>query len=186
MRDDSPEEAPTGPDKPIDTVAERLAKHGLMVKFPEYEDSRLIKITDGMGAHCEMTISDDYDVACELAHPRNAGPAQIAPVVGRMLSVDYSDPGRYSVLHQEMTLVGAVGREMKARGLDVVMEVIRDDEIYRVSADLIITNSDKPGRGSVHVDDGWVYWECDASELFGGTAELADTIANILATTPRS
>jgi hypothetical protein len=172
-------------------VAERLAECGLTVHGTEWEDSRLLKVTSTRGARCLVNVEDGYSATCEYIAVRSESvkPAQTARVVARMLGADYTDPEKYAVLHQGVTPAGAVGRDMKARGFTVDMDVIEDREIYRAFADVVITSPGKPERGKVHIgDDSWVYWECYSDELPGGVADLAGTIADILTPplTPRN
>lgn len=174
------------PGLPVHTVTEQLARHRLNVQFPDPEDNLLLKVTGTGSMHCRISLDEEDGIACEYSceHVQKAPPREIAASVARMTGVDYTDPERYSSLHKGVTLAGAVGRDLKARGLTVTLHVTEDNEIYTALAEIIITNPGEPGRGKVHLaDDGWLYWECYADELPGGTAELASTIAATLTPT---
>jgi hypothetical protein len=99
-----------------------------------------------------------------------------------MLGTDYTSPQQYARLREGVTQAGAVGRDMKARGMTVTLSVIEDDESYNVFADVVITNPVQRERGKVRVDsDDRVYWECYSDEIAGGPGELAGTVADALA-----
>jgi hypothetical protein len=47
----------------------------------------------------------------------------------------------------------------------VCLEVYEDQFSYEVSAEILVTNRDRPERGRMHVaDDGALMWECDLGE----------------------
>jgi hypothetical protein len=165
-------------------MAERLTKRGLTVCTKTEEDGQLLKVTGAGTAACDLTIADGHYFACDYA-PRaspTTSPAGVARTVARMLATDYTSPQRYAHLHQGVALAGAVGRDMKARGMTVTLSVGKDDETFTVFADIVITNPAHPERGKVLLDDScWLYWECYGDEVPGGPADLADTVADVLA-----
>lgn len=168
-------------------LSEKLAAQGPKITGSLHPASQLVKVTGHAGAYCEVITADGQDVRCEYFPPRegHTRPYHMARAVACMLGTDYTGPAQYASLHREVTMASGVGREMKARGLAVDMDVIEDHEIYRVFADVVITNPEKPERGTVHIgDDGWTCWQCHAGELAGGTADLADTIADVLTPNP--
>jgi hypothetical protein len=175
---------PEMPDESMRIIAEGLAKRGLTVRTTRCEDSRLLKVTGTGKAACDVTVADDCGFTCEYIarRSRRSSPADTARVVARMLGTDYANPQQYAHLHRGVTSAGAIGREMKARGMTVAMNVIEDEEIYDVIADVVITNPVQPERGEVHVgNDDWVYWECYGDEIADGPADLATTVAEVLA-----
>lgn len=172
------------PDESVRVIAEGLTKRGLTVRTTTCDDSRLLKVTGTGNAACDVTVAEDYYFACEYTPGRNRGtsPADTARVVARMLGTDYTSPQQYARLREGVTQAGAVGRDMKARGMTVTLSVIEDDESYNVFADVVITNPVQRERGKVRVDsDDRVYWECYSDEIAGGPGELAGTVADALA-----
>jgi hypothetical protein len=155
----------------------------LTVRTTGCEDSRRLKVIGTGKAACDVSVADDCYLTCEYIAQRNRkiSAADMARIVARMLGADCASPQQYAHLHRGVTPAGAVGREMKARGMAVTMNVVEDEEIYSVFADLVITNPAKPERGKVRIEDhGWVYWECYSDEIAGGHADLADTVADVL------
>jgi hypothetical protein len=76
------------------------------------------------------------------------------------------------------------GRRLKAKGLEVCLEVYEDHVAYEVAAEIVVTNPVRPDRGRVHVtDDGALMWECcyEAGPADGDAVAVADTIAAVLA-----
>jgi hypothetical protein len=167
----------------VRAMAERLTKRGLTVRTKADEDSQLLKVTGAGTAACDLVITDGQYFACDYI-PRpspTTSPAGVARTVARMLATDYTSPQRYAHLHQGVALAGAVGRDMKARGMSVTLSIGKDDETFTVFAAIVITNPTHPERGTVLLDDsGWLYWECYGDEVPGGPADLADTVADVL------
>jgi hypothetical protein len=184
---DSAEFATTLTGGPVRAMTERLTERGLSVRTTACEDSRLLKVARAGKAACEVIVADDRYFTCEYAAKRNrrSNPADLARIVARMLGTDYTSPQRYAHLHRGVTPAGAVGRDLKARGMTVTLSVTEDDETYTVFPGIVITSPAQPERGKVVLDDsGWVYWECYGDDIPGGPADLADTVADIL--TPHS
>jgi hypothetical protein len=168
-------------------MAERLTKRGLTVRTKAYDDSQLLKVADAGTAACEVTVADDHYFACDYTPRPNptTSPARVARTVARMLSTDYTSPQRYAHLHHGVTLAGAVGRDLKARGMTVTLSITQDDETFTVFAGITITNPAHPERGTVLLEDsGWLYWECHGDDIPGGLADLADTVADVLTAGP--
>jgi hypothetical protein len=163
-------------------IAEGLTKRGLTVSTTGCDDSRLLKVTGTGNAACDVIVDEDYYFTCEYTPGRNrqASPADTARVVARMLGTDYTSPQQYAHLHQGVTPPSAVGREMKARGMTVTLDVMADEETYSAFVAIVITNPAHPERGTVHLEKGWVCWECHGDQIAGGPAELAGTVADVL------
>ena len=174
--------------KPVHAMTERLTGRGLTVRTTACEDSRLLKVTRARKAACDVIVANDQYFTCEYTAKRNrrrSSPADLARIVARMLGTDYTSPHQYAHLHRGVTLAGAVGRDLKARGMTVTLTVAEDDETYTVYAGIVITSPARPERGKVVLDDsGWIYWECHGDDIPAGPADLADTVADIL--TPNS
>ena len=174
--------------RPVRAMAERLTGRGLTVRTTPCEDSRLLKVTRARKAACDIIVADDQYFTCEYTAQRNrsSNPADLARIVARMLGTDYNSPQQYAHLHRGVTLAGAVGRDLKARGMTVTLSVAEDDETYTVYAGIVITSPARPERGKVVLDDsGWVYWECHGDDIPGGPADLADTVADLLTNSSR-
>jgi hypothetical protein len=174
---------PEMPGDPLSAMAEMLTRHGLTVRTTGCDGSRLLKVTGTGRAACDVIVAEDCYFTCEYAagRDRRTSAANTARIVARMLGADYTSSQRYRHLHRGVTQAGAVGREMKARGMTVTMSVLGDAETYSVFADIVITNPAKPERGKVHIENsGWVYWECYGDEIADGPADLADTVADVL------
>ena len=170
--------------RPVRAMTERLTERGLTVRTTACEDSRLLKVTRARKAACDVIVANDQYFTCEYTAKRNrrTNPADLARIVARMLGTDYTSPQQHAHLHRGVTLAGAVGRDLKARGMTVTLTVAEDDETYTVYAGIVITSPARPERGKVVLDDsGWTYWECHGDDIPGGPADLADTVADILA-----
>jgi hypothetical protein len=147
-----PATCPDMPEESIRVIAEGLTKRGLTVRTAGCEDGQLLKVTGTGKAACEVVAAEDYYFNCEYtaSRSRRTGPADVARVVARMLSADYTSPQRYAHLHQGTTPAGAVGREMRARGMAVTLSIAEDEESCTVYAGVVVTNPAKPERGKVH------------------------------------
>lgn len=171
------------PRRAMQVVAEMLAARGLDTSSPGHTDSRLLTVTAAAGARCEVHVEDDQAVSCAY-HPAasHSGAAPVAGAVLRLLGArDDTPAGAYARLHRGATLKGAVGRELTARGLTVRLSVVRDEDFFDATANVLAASPARPERGVVYVaDDGPVLWECQASALPGGLADIADTITGIL------
>jgi hypothetical protein len=143
------------------TLAECLIGRGCHVHYPYSDESDYFKVSVAGGASCDLTVDDeDSSLSQNLSiDAQHVQPGQVAAVVARILAADYTSPEQYAHLHKGVPLVGAVGRDMKARGLTVEMETFEDYAEFRVTADVVITNPAQPQRGEVSIsDDGWLAW----------------------------
>jgi len=62
----------------------------------------------------------------------------------------------------DITFKGIVGLELKARGLDVGLEVYEDEDYYAAVAEIVVTSPESEEIARVRVtDDGGVTWERD-------------------------
>lgn len=165
-------------------MAAELAECGLKADTSEREDSRLLTVTGAGRAQVEICADDDRGMLCEYFSAPSSDPdvGEVAGVALRMLGVSDNAPARtYAHLHYGVTLPGATGREMTARGLKARLDVVEDHELYEVTADVLICNPARPERGQVRLAGGGpMLWECHVGDLPGGAAEVAGTIADIL------
>src|SRR5215469_15949836 len=112
---------PQMPEQFMRAIAAGLTQRGLTVRTTGCEDSQLLKVTGTGKRACDVLVAEDSYFSCEYIAPRSrrTGPADVAPIVARMLGTGYTNPQQHAHLHQGTTPAGAVGREMKARGMTV-------------------------------------------------------------------
>jgi hypothetical protein len=147
-------------------VADRLTASGIDVSRPTCEEG--LRLTIGYeGVRCTLSISDNGYVEWECC-PQGGGqadPKQIADLAATLLNGRAEDFPRQDQGYEQrgITLKGIVGLELKARGLDVDLEVYRDKHYFDAEAEIVITS---PGTGDdgakVYVtDEGSVTWARD-------------------------
>jgi len=159
------------PGELLSLVAGGLAGSGLDVQ--EGEDSRLAITVPG--ARCVLMVSDcgtaewEYCPRC----PAEADPGLAADMATSLLT---GRPGPFPRLAGgpspgSLTFKGMVGRELKARGLDVELAVYADEVAYAAFAEVVAT---APGGDDAHVhvaDDGGLTWirdyETEATTVLG-------------------
>jgi hypothetical protein len=155
-------------------VAAGLAQCGWGPGVAGIKNGRRLPITVP-GAQCALTIDDSGLVVWEW-HPAAGGavdPRELAELACALLT---GRVGRYPLLGDgygpTITLKGAVGRELKARGLTVGLELYEDSLFFDVNAGIVAS---WPGGGQgaeVRVtDDGRLTWEYDCE--VGAGAVLA-------------
>lgn len=170
------------PGMPMRLMAGMLAERGFDVRGPEYEESRLLTITNVKRARCEISVHDDEGVVWEY-FPLAGGDtesAEISSIVLRILGAD-ENPCRELDTRMHLTLKGAVAREMRARGLKADLNVYENEEQYDVVAEVVLSNPAKPERGLVRLtDDGVILWECDHGGIAERAAVIVGTTADVL------
>jgi hypothetical protein len=146
-------------------VADGLVGNDLDVRPPEYKDTcRLIIGCEG--ARCALSVGDYGDVEweCRPNTGHKANPKKIADLATALLT---GGTGEYPCLeagygHPGITFKGIVALELKARGLDVDLEVYKDEAYFDAHTEIVVTS---PGTGEdakVYVtDDGSVTWSRD-------------------------
>ncbi len=146
-------------------VAEKLAVHGYDVCEPEWPESRRLMVTNLSGTTCDVVVDDDGGVAWEYWRRPSAGadPDRLAGLVTWLLAPERcARPRRTAGRVVTSELQGIVGRDLKARGLDVSLDVCADDHELQVVADVVVTNRAHPERGRVLVgDEAGLTWESD-------------------------
>jgi hypothetical protein len=145
-------------------VADGLAAAGLQIRPPGREDSRLLIACTW--ARCTLSVSDRGLVAweCYPLAGRQAAPKQVADLATVLLTGRAGDFRRRDGGHGTpgLTLKGVVGLELKARGLDVELEVHEDREHFEARSLIVATNPAATFPATVQVcDDGSVTWSCD-------------------------
>jgi hypothetical protein len=147
------------PGELLSLVAGGLVGSGLDVR--EGEDSRLAITCPG--ARCMLLVSDygsaewEYCPRCpDVADPGLAADMATSLLTGRAgpfpRLAPRSSPG-------SLTFKGIVGRELKARGLDVELAVYADEVAYAAFAQVVATAPGGDDDAQVHVaDDGGLTW----------------------------
>ena len=122
------------------------------------------------GARCTLAVSDCGRAEWEYCPGPPADPGLAADAATALLT---GRPGPFPRLAESRecaTFKGSVGRELKARGLEVELAVYTDEAVFDAFAEIVAT---APGEGEdaqVHVaDDGGMTWirdyQADAAPL---------------------
>jgi hypothetical protein len=176
------------PAKVMSTVADRLTDHGLDVRSSERE-SHYLKITHAPGVLCDVVIGEGGSAEWEyrLSRGRYADPAVITGIV---LSILGGNPARSQDAlprrYPKRTLMSVAGRALAGRGMQVCLEVFKDDFFFEVCSEIEVTNPALPSRGAVRIsDDNSVRWECSFIDPAADTEgidplDFAETIAKVL------
>jgi hypothetical protein len=174
---------------PILTVAVGLADHGLEVHGPEQDESYYLKITNSPGTMCDVLISEDGSAEWEyrLSRLRYTDPAVIADIALRVLGVNTTQPqAGLPQRYPKRTLISVAGQALVSRGMQVCLEVYKDDCFFEVSSEIEVTNPALPSRGAVRIaDDNSIRWECsfvdpDADIDGIDPLDFAETIVKVL------
>jgi hypothetical protein len=146
-------------------VADGLTDSGLEVRPPERYGSCRLAIAC-TGARCTLVVNDWGDTEWEYC-PRSGGkadPKQLADVTTALLTGradDFPRLGR-GYGHEGITLKGIVGLELKARGLDVDLNVYQDEHYFDAHAEIVVTSPGSEEDAKVCVtDDGCMIWMRD-------------------------
>jgi hypothetical protein len=153
------------PGKLMRLVADGLVAKGFDVRLPEPGDGR--RLTIGcQGARCALSVTDWGYAEWEYCPQANAepDPEQIADVAFTLLTDHAGNhPRRGEGYERErITLKGIVGLELKARGLDVDLEVCEDRHYFDARAEIVVTSPRTGQNAKARVgDDGSLAWERD-------------------------
>ncbi|HEY2574916.1 MAG TPA: hypothetical protein VGI74_01270 [Streptosporangiaceae bacterium] len=180
------------------TVGDKLTAHGFRIRQQD-EEGQSVAIIGQRDIRCELTVTDSGYVQWECSR-RDDGeidPKKLADLATILLTDregTFPQAGDgYSVAG--ITLKGIVGRELKARGLDVAVEVYADESFYGSAAEIVAANPETGEDATVCItDDGSVVWQWDCwleaatitnhpvfSWRLTNPGELASTIANKIA-----
>jgi hypothetical protein len=164
---------PAGPGELIRLVADALAGAGLEVRLSGTEEAAQLDITCQAG-QCSLSVNDwayaDLDYS-----PRSrdeADPSLIAGMAAALLTGRAEQVPRPAAIcrRDRITFKGIVGRELKALGLDVGLEVYADEDCFDVAAEIVITVPGSSEGAQVRVtDDGCLTWTRD---YWGQTVEI--------------
>jgi hypothetical protein len=184
------------PGELIRLVADGLAGCGLEVRLSGPEGAARLDITCEAG-QCRLSVNDWASAEWDYT-PRSkneADPALTADLATALLTgrLDrYPRPaGGYR--REGITFKGIVGRELKARGLDVGLEVYEDEDYFDAHAEIIVTNPGGQDDAQVRVtDEGCLTWTRDywgqtativfEPDLCGWITDPADVAASVVAT----
>lgn len=178
-----------------------LSGNGFAVLYPEREEegARSMILTTSAGMRSLLTVMDAGTVTwdCPPAEHRAPDPRHITDVVTGILTGDHADHGHSGPTYSgdDLTLKGIVGRELRARGFYVELDVYADDEFLDVEADIVVTSSPERTDAEIRVrDDGRIWWERRYAQLrwadmtfipeysvTGMEEEIARDVAGILA-----
>jgi hypothetical protein len=146
-------------------VADGLTGSGLRVRLPKWEHGRRLAISH-RGARCDLAVNDCGYVEWDYS-PRASGeadPKQTADLATTLLTGRAGDYPRLGKGYDlpDITFKGIVGLELKARGLDVDLEVYEDEDYYAAVAEIVVTNPESEEIARVRAtDSGSVTWEHD-------------------------
>jgi hypothetical protein len=155
----------TKPGELLRLVAEGLAAYGFEVRPPEHEGGCRMVI-GCKSVRCAVSVTDWGDVEWECL-PQAGGetdPKQIADIATTLLTGPAQDYPRLGdgYGHDTVTFKGIVGLELKARGLDVGLEVYEDEDYFDARAEIVLTSPGSEDDAAVHVtDDGSITWTRD-------------------------
>lgn len=146
-------------------VAGSLISRGLIVQNPGKDRDHSVAIKCADGTQSQLTVQDDGSVRWDYrpAPGPDADPATLTEIAAWLLIGDSNArPGRERCTAPCLTLKGMVGRELRARGLAVCLEVYPDDDTFDVGAEIVAACHDVSPDAKVRItDDGSLTWERD-------------------------
>jgi hypothetical protein len=147
----------TQPDELLSLVMDGLAEAGLDVQ--RGEGSRLA--IDWPGAQCQLAVSDWGAAEWEFwpQFPAGADPGLAADAATTLLTGCAGPFPRLAEERGSVTFKGAVGRELKARGLEVTLAMYADEVGFDAFAEVVATIPGRQDDAQVRVaDDGGLTW----------------------------
>jgi hypothetical protein len=152
-------------------VAEGLAAGGVDVRPAPGSGEHLV--IAWAGGRCELTVEDCGQVHWDFRPPPGeaADPRRVADLATALLTGQAASPAgeKAAMRAGGSTLMGRVGRELRARGLAVHLNVFADQEALNACVDVTAVNpgdqdQEDPQGGEICVtDDGWLSWTRDFS-----------------------
>jgi hypothetical protein len=146
-------------------VADGLAGCGLGIDMSESEGGSRLEITCAAGL-CTLSVSDwgyaEWDYCPEAGG--HADPKLIADLATALLTGRAGECPRLGggYEREEITFKGVVGLELKARGLDVDLDVYQDEDYFDVRAEIVAVSRAGDDDAKVCVtDDGCLTWMRD-------------------------
>jgi hypothetical protein len=173
----------------VAAVADGLGEQGLDITGQEWEKACYLKASNAWGALGEATVGADGTFSWEY-RPVDGGwgdAGQMAAMVGALLGTEWAGDPRPAVPgYPGQTVKGAVGLMARAAGLRARLgRVIPDDQFLEVSAEVEITDPERPERGRVWVTDNVVRWECRLADGAGAGLQPAEVVMVIGRSVPQ-
>lgn len=163
-------------------LAEKLHGRGIEIRWPKYRDSRRLVILNARDARSEITGEDCGYVTWDYwpSSGSRTQPADLAGLVLEVLGAQLSKP--LPAVHGRLSLKGAVGRTLRAGGLEVTLAVYPDNVALDAITEIVAANPAIAGCGLVRVtEDACVTWECQHDDPPSESAlAVADTIVPVL------
>jgi hypothetical protein len=168
------------------TVGDGLNALAFDVISPQESEFSYLKVTNARDALCELTIDKIGTVTWEY---RCAGPQPDPVLLAAMAMRILCGTATVSVPEDpRLTFKGKVGRALADAGMQTALKVMNKDELFmEVYAEVEITNTRLPGRGTIEVaDEGAMWWHChlhepevfpDGPQIDEVTATIADVLA---------
>ncbi len=184
------------PGELIRLVAEGLAFSGFAIRAPERDGGSVV--IDCRWARCEVSVSDWGDVEWEWCPwaSDEADPKRTADVTTALLTGWAEDRPRMGDGYGRdgLTFKGIVGRELKARGLEVALEVSADEDFFDVQAAIVVTSPASGRAAAVQVDDdgrviwwrdfwpeaGTICWEPEYNGWIADPVKVADAVVDAI------
>lgn len=156
----------TEPGGLIRMVGDELTTRMIGARLSEQDDARSLAVTCGNGVRSCLTVQDDALVRWEFQPPRCARPdvGMLADIATLLLTGHRDDrhvPDT-QCRSEGVTFKGAVGRELRARGLTVALEIYPDDDVLDVIGEVVAVGADAGEEAKVRINDnGELTWERD-------------------------
>jgi len=146
-------------------VARELTASGCDVVPPGRDGGCRMSI-NSPAARCELSVTDwaGIEWRCRPQAAGGADPGQVADLAATLLTGRAHDPARRpgGYDREGLTFKGIVGLALKARGLDVALEVCADADCFDVWAEIVVTSPATGHDAAVRVaDDGSLTWTRD-------------------------
>ncbi|MGH3404042.1 MAG: hypothetical protein ACRDRJ_16295 [Streptosporangiaceae bacterium] len=176
----------------MQTLADGLTDQGLDILGQEREEDFCLKATNAWGALCEATVGPGQLFRWEYRSADGGwtDPAQIAAMAMILLGADDAADARDapSRRYPGQTFKSAVGLTAREHGMQAKLaNVIRDDELLEVGAEVEITDPARLDRGRVLASDTAICWECTfVSPNTGGNGlDVAEVVEAIGRSVPQ-
>lgn len=144
-------------------VADRLTRNGFDVSLPEHDDGCRLTIT-GQDLRSTLSVSDCGLVQWEWC-PRAADgvdPAKLADLTATLLTGQAGERPGDQREPAGLTLKGAVGVDLRARGLTVALNVCEDELYFDAETEIVVTSPGSDPAAEVRItDNGSFTWQRD-------------------------